>query len=173
MELLGRTWGKYNLQSSAVLINGPEEWTTTARTYLVGTQWFRPFLSCIMEREDLRMVLWSNRLFVSMDQCERKVSFLFRRDAFPPADKNIFFLLNAQCFSDIDRDVVSIALFYFDRYLSFHTSIAESLYQLVAMTSLYLAVKVHSTRKISVAGIVSCWLTRGDIWYPHPLYHYF
>ena len=90
-----------------------------------------------------------------MDQCEWKVSFLFRRDAFPPADKNILFLLNAQCFSDIDRDVVSIALFYFDRYLSFHMPIAESLFQLVAMTSLYLAVKVHSTRKISVAGIVS------------------
>lgn len=61
---------------------------------------------------------------------------------------------------DIDRDVVSIALFYFDRYLSFHTPIAESLFQLVAMTSLYLAVKVHSTRKISVAGIVS--LSKGS-----------
>ena len=57
--------------------------------------------------------------------------------------------------SDIDRDVVSISLSYFDRYLSRHTSIDETLYQLVAMTSLYVAVKLHSTRKISVASMVS------------------
>mmetsp|Transcript_6286 Transcript_6286/g.15628 ORF Transcript_6286/g.15628 Transcript_6286/m.15628 type:complete len:274 (+) Transcript_6286:205-1026(+) len=54
---------------------------------------------------------------------------------------------------DIDRDVVSIALSYFDRYLAHHTSIAKALYQLVAMTSLYLAVKLHSTRKISVSSM--------------------
>ena len=57
--------------------------------------------------------------------------------------------------SDIDRDVVSISLSYFDRYLSRHASIDETLYQLVAMTSLYVAVKLHSTRKISVASMVS------------------
>lgn len=54
---------------------------------------------------------------------------------------------------DIDRDVVSISLSYFDRYISRHTSIDETLYQLVAMTSLYLAVKLHSTRKISVSSM--------------------
>ena len=32
------------------------------------------------------------------------------------------------------------------------------MFQLVAMTSLYLAVKMHSTRKISVSSIVSFWL---------------
>jgi len=57
---------------------------------------------------------------------------------------------------NIDRDVVSIALSYFDRYLSLcHTSIADTVFQLVAMTSLYLAVKCHSTRKISVSSIAS------------------
>lgn len=61
---------------------------------------------------------------------------------------------------DIDRDVVSVALSYFDRYLSCHAKIAESLYQLVAMTSLYLAVKLHSTKKISVASMSS--LSKGQ-----------
>jgi len=56
-------------------------------------------------------------------------------------------------YSDIDRDVVSISLSYFDRYLSRRASIDEALYQLVAMTSLYLAVKLHSTRKISVSSM--------------------
>lgn len=56
---------------------------------------------------------------------------------------------------DIDRDVVSIALSYFDRYLSCHASIHETMFQLVAMTSLYLAVKLHSTKKISVYSISS------------------
>ena len=58
-------------------------------------------------------------------------------------------------FSDLDREVVGIALSYFDRFVSHHTSIAESLFQLVAMTSLYIAVKLHSTRKISVESMVS------------------
>jgi len=56
-------------------------------------------------------------------------------------------------YSDIDRDVVSISLSYFDRYLSRRASIDEALYQLVAMTSLYVAVKLHSTRKISVSSM--------------------
>lgn len=64
-------------------------------------------------------------------------------------------------FSDIDRDVVSIAISYMDRFLSHHTSIPETLFQLVAMTSLYLAVKQHSTRKINVQSMVSCqWCMR-------------
>ena len=50
---------------------------------------------------------------------------------------------------------MSITLFYFDRYCAFHTNLDEALYQLVAMTSLYLAVKIHSPRKISVASMVS------------------
>lgn len=61
---------------------------------------------------------------------------------------------------NIDRDVVSIGLSYFDRYLSNHTSIPETLFQLVAMTSLYLAVKINSTRKISVSSMSS--LSKGQ-----------
>lgn len=55
----------------------------------------------------------------------------------------------------IERDVVGIALFYFDKYASCQTPCSESVLQLVAMTSLFLAVKLHSTRKISVTSIVS------------------
>ena len=55
--------------------------------------------------------------------------------------------------SELDRDIVGISLSYFDRYLSRHTSIDETLYQLVALTSLYLAVKLHSTRKISISSM--------------------
>ena len=63
--------------------------------------------------------------------------------------------------SEIDREVVGIALSYFDRYASRHTAIlAEPLFQLVAMTSLYLAVKLHSTRKLSVKSIVSSFQRR-------------
>ena len=55
--------------------------------------------------------------------------------------------------SEIDRDVVGIALFYFDRYLSIIRSMNETLVRLVALTSLYLSVKVHSTRKISAVSM--------------------
>lgn len=58
----------------------------------------------------------------------------------------------------IERGIVGIALDYFDRYLSkisFQKSMNEVLVQLVAITSLYLAVKVHSTRKISVSSMIS------------------
>mmetsp|Transcript_28279 Transcript_28279/g.46396 ORF Transcript_28279/g.46396 Transcript_28279/m.46396 type:complete len:208 (-) Transcript_28279:273-896(-) len=58
-------------------------------------------------------------------------------------------------FSEIDRGVVSIALSYFDRYLSCHTSKDRTSFQLVSMTSLYLAVKLHSTRKISASSMSS------------------
>ena len=52
--------------------------------------------------------------------------------------------------SDIDRDVVVIAVSYFDLYLSTRKRNTDgSLIRLVAMTSLYLAIKLHSTKKIS------------------------
>jgi len=58
---------------------------------------------------------------------------------------------------DIDRGVVSIALDYFDRFLSCQTSSsrAEISFQLVSMTSLYLAAKLHSTRRISASSMSS------------------
>jgi len=59
---------------------------------------------------------------------------------------------------DMDRDLVFIAMSFFDRYLSRY-SVDETLTQLVAMTCLYLAVKVHSSKKISISSIVS--LSRG------------
>ena len=66
------------------------------------------------------------------------------------------FVISLHHCSDIDRDVVAIALSYFDRYLACHSSgIHETMFQLVAMTSLFLAAKIHSTRKISVHSIVS------------------
>lgn len=52
--------------------------------------------------------------------------------------------------SDIDRDIVVIAVSYFDLYLSTRKRNTDgSLIRLVAMTSLYLAIKLHSTKKIS------------------------
>lgn len=62
-----------------------------------------------------------------------------------------FYRLIDHC--DIERCVVSIAFSYFDRYLPHHESMTETLLQLVAMTSIYLAVKLHSTRKISVQSL--------------------
>ena len=58
--------------------------------------------------------------------------------------------LSNSVFSDIDRDVVVIAVSYFDLYLSTRKRNTDgSLIRLVAMTSLYLAIKLHSTKKIS------------------------
>ena len=57
--------------------------------------------------------------------------------------------LHLRTFSDMDRSIVSMALFYFDCYLASLDVINERLIQLVGMTSLFLAVKLHSTKKIS------------------------
>lgn len=56
---------------------------------------------------------------------------------------------------DIDRSVVSFALSYFDRFMSIHTLKNDISMQLVSMTSLYLAVKIHSTKTISVSSMSS------------------
>ena len=74
---------------------------------------------------------------------------------------------SCKLYSDIDRDLVSIALSYFDRYIARRDDINETLYQLAAMTSLYLAVKTHSTRKISVSSMVS--INYIDVY--QPLHH--
>ena len=58
----------------------------------------------------------------------------------------------------MDRDLVFIAMSFFDRFLSRY-QVDETLTQLVAMTCLYLAIKVHSSKKISISSIVS--LSRG------------
>ena len=61
--------------------------------------------------------------------------------------------------SELGRDVVSYAMSYFDRIVP-HYGINDTLVQLVAMTCLYLAIKVHCSKKISVQSMVS--LSRGS-----------
>lgn len=60
--------------------------------------------------------------------------------------------------SEIGRDVVSYAMSYFDRIVPQY-GINDTLVQLVSMTCLYLAIKVHCSKKISVGSMVS--LSRG------------
>jgi len=60
---------------------------------------------------------------------------------------------------ELGRDVVSYAMSYFDRIVP-HYGINDTLVQLVAMTCLYLAIKVHCSKKISVQSMVS--LSRGS-----------
>jgi len=55
---------------------------------------------------------------------------------------------------DLSREVVSISSFYLDQYLSKHY-VDEELFQLVAMASIYLAVKIHSPRKVTIENIAS------------------
>ena len=69
------------------------------------------------------------------------------------------FLLSLPHDSQLGRDVVSYAMSYFDRIVPQY-GINDTLVQLVAMTCLYLAVKIHCTKKISVGGMVS--LSRGS-----------
>ncbi len=55
--------------------------------------------------------------------------------------------------TDLDRELVSISTFYLDRYLSTRY-VNEELFQLVAMASIYLAIKIHSPKKIAIRSIV-------------------
>ena len=61
--------------------------------------------------------------------------------------------------SALGRDVVSYAMSYFDRIVP-HYNIDDTLVKLVAMTCLYLAVKVHCSKKISPESMVA--LSRGS-----------
>jgi len=61
--------------------------------------------------------------------------------------------------SELGRDVVSYAMSYFDRIVP-HYGINDTIVQLVSMTCLYLAIKVHCPKKISVQSMVS--LSRGS-----------
>ena len=65
-------------------------------------------------------------------------------------------------FSELGREVVSYALSYFDRIVP-HYGINDTLVQLVAMTCLYLAIKVNCSKKISIQSMVS--LSRGSFRY--------
>ena len=58
--------------------------------------------------------------------------------------------------SELNRDLVYITMSFFDRYLSRVPVLVSDhmMIQLVAMTSLYLATKVHSIKKLSIATII-------------------
>ncbi|KAL7536937.1 hypothetical protein ACHAXR_007492 [Thalassiosira sp. AJA248-18] len=55
---------------------------------------------------------------------------------------------------DLDREIVSVSTFYLDQYLSLHY-VDEELFQLVAMASIYLAIKIHSPKKVAILSIAS------------------
>lgn len=59
---------------------------------------------------------------------------------------------------DFSREVVSIAIHYLDRYLA-TKYVNKKLFQLAAMTSLYLAVKLHEPGRLSMAAMIE--LSRG------------
>ena len=59
---------------------------------------------------------------------------------------------------DFSREVVGIALSYLDRYLS-KRSVNKKHFQLLAMTCLYLAIKIYEPGTISMKSIIS--LSRG------------
>ncbi|KAL7473065.1 hypothetical protein ACHAXS_013446 [Conticribra weissflogii] len=50
---------------------------------------------------------------------------------------------------DLDREIVGISTFYLDRYLCMFFA-DEDLFQLLSMTCLYLAIKIHSPIKLSI-----------------------
>mmetsp|Transcript_22450 Transcript_22450/g.47265 ORF Transcript_22450/g.47265 Transcript_22450/m.47265 type:complete len:316 (-) Transcript_22450:73-1020(-) len=55
---------------------------------------------------------------------------------------------------DLDREIVSISTFYLDRYLATHY-VDEELFQLVSMSSIYLAIKINSPKKVTIQSIAS------------------
>jgi hypothetical protein len=66
-----------------------------------------------------------------------------------------FFIFLLHHHSELNRDLVYITMSFFDRYLSRLPVLDHMMIHLVAMTSLYLATKVHSIKKISIATIIS------------------
>ncbi len=59
---------------------------------------------------------------------------------------------------DYSREVVGVAIHYLDRYLATRT-VNKKLFQLAAMTSLFLAIKLYEPGKISMASMIE--LSRG------------
>ena len=59
---------------------------------------------------------------------------------------------------DFSREVVAISVHYLDRYLSTRT-VNKRIFQLVAMTTLYLAIKLHDQGIVSMASMIE--LSRG------------
>lgn len=62
---------------------------------------------------------------------------------------------------DLDRETVSISFSYLDRFIPrYQDRICHKTYQLVAMTTLYMAIKLHENRKLSISSFIS--LSRGQ-----------
>jgi protoheme ferro-lyase len=59
---------------------------------------------------------------------------------------------------DFSREVVSVATNYLDRYLSTRT-VNKKVFQLAAMTSLYIAIKLHEPGRLSMSSMIE--LSRG------------
>lgn len=59
---------------------------------------------------------------------------------------------------DFSREVVGISIHYLDRFLATYP-VNKKLFQLVAMTSLYLAIKIYETGNISMKSMID--LSRG------------
>lgn len=59
---------------------------------------------------------------------------------------------------DFSREVVSVAIHYLDRYLA-TKYVNKKMFQLAAMVSLYLAIKLHDPRRLSMAAMIE--LSRG------------
>ncbi|KAL7540737.1 hypothetical protein ACHAWF_006773 [Thalassiosira exigua] len=55
---------------------------------------------------------------------------------------------------DLNRELVGVSAHYLDQYLSLHY-VDEELFQLAAMASIYLAIKIHSPKKVTVRSIAS------------------
>jgi hypothetical protein len=59
---------------------------------------------------------------------------------------------------DFSREVVAISVHYLDRYLSTRT-VDKRIFQLIAMTTLYLAIKLHDQGIVSMGSMIE--LSRG------------
>ena len=59
---------------------------------------------------------------------------------------------------DFSREVVSVSIHYLDRYLA-TKSVNKKMFQLAAMTCLFLAIKLHEPGKLSMASMIE--LSRG------------
>ena len=59
---------------------------------------------------------------------------------------------------DFSREVVSVSIHYLDRYLA-TKHVNKKMFQLVAMTTLFLAVKLHEPGKLTMSAMIG--LSRG------------
>lgn len=69
---------------------------------------------------------------------------------------------------DLDRETVSVSFSYLDRFVSrYHNQLNHKTYQLAAMTTLYMAIKLYEMRKVGINAFIS--LSRGHFTASHVL----